>query len=359
MDFCHAMRQSFGVYLTSRGVDSPGKASEIVGDCSKHGIDRVYLISNEDGGVTFRSRICKSSVSASFDPYGELAKGFKDAGIQVHAWFCLYPESASNPSDYLRAHPEAVIVNRHGKSCIEQPAWSTIDPRYGKWWVCASHEGYREYLCSLMAEVMDNYDVDGIHLDYVRYPEEVEGRMYCYCERCRAKFKREYGYELPANDVIKNRYYVSVMCENVSESVERFSEVARSRGGEISAYVFTDYVTAIEACYQDWPHFSRFLNVLCPTVYEVSPAHVRTLTMRARSVIAQECRLTPAIMSSHEVRRSRDGGKRWSSERTPEDTVAVVRSCMEAGSDGFVLFLYDGTPPGVLKAISEEFECSP
>lgn len=66
-----------------------------------------------------------------------------------------------------------------------------------------SHTGYRQYLMPLMREVVENYPVDGIHLDYIRYPEAVEGRHYRYCRRCRKKFKDEYGYELPANDVIK------------------------------------------------------------------------------------------------------------------------------------------------------------
>jgi uncharacterized lipoprotein YddW (UPF0748 family) len=351
-----AMRPMIGAYLTTRGISNPNEARRIASECSEHGIDRIYLLAKDAGSsMEFKTKTCKSKVSSGFDPFREVVRSCNDVGIQVHAWFCLYAESPSDQSDYLRSHPEALIVNRHGKSNIEQPAWSTIGPQYSVHWVCASHEGYREYLASLMRDAIDGYEIDGVHLDYVRYPEEVEGRTYCYCERCRAKLKREYGYELPVNDVIKNRYYVSVMCENVSESVERFSEVARSGGREISAYVFTDYVTAIEACYQDWPHFSRFLDVLCPTVYEVSPEYVKTLTKRARSVIAPSCRLTPAIMSSDEVRRSLDGGERWSKERTPEYVLSVAKSCVDAGSDGFVLFIYDSTPHAVLDVIGDEF----
>ena len=349
------MRPTFGVYMTIDGITNPEKAGNVVDKCSKHGVDRIYLLAKDKGeGLKFGCRTSRSRASGGFDPFGELVERSVDAGIQVHAWFCLYPEDPSHPSDYLKEHPEALIVNRHGKSNKEQPAWSGIGPQYSTWWVCASHEGYREYLASLMAKVIENYEVAGIHLDYVRYPEEVEGRTYCYCERCRAKFKKEYGYELPANDVIKNRYYVSIMCENVSESVRRFSEVAKAGGREISAYVFTDYVTAIEACYQDWPHFSRYLDVLCPTVYEVSPEQAKRITDKARSVIPTSCRLTPAIMSSDEVRRSKEGGNRWSSERSPAYVLSIAKACLDAGSDGYVLFLYDSTPVDVLKLIHDE-----
>jgi len=36
---------------------------------------------------------------------------------------------------------------------------------------------------------MDNYDVDGVHMDYIRYDSE----DVCFCQRCRSGFKTEIG----------------------------------------------------------------------------------------------------------------------------------------------------------------------
>jgi len=338
-------------YVSLEALRNRESVEHAVSQWGEIGVNKIYLLTKRLDGVTYRSRITRSKASGEFDAFTETVARAKDAGIGVHAWFCCYVESVRDPSDYLRMHPEALLVNRLGKTNLEEPTWSTVDTRYSTYWVCPSHIGYRQYLLSLMREVVENHLVDGIHLDYIRYPEAVEGRYYCYCQRCRNKFKEEYGYQLPANDVIKNRYYVSILCENVTDSVREFSNLAHQMGKKISAYVFTDYVTAIESCYQDWPYFSRFLDFLCPTTYEVSPEYVRTLIHRARSVMYDKCILTPVVLSSPEVLRSRDGGRRWSRERTPEYVLSMARACIESGAEGLVFFLYDSTPPEVLKSL--------
>ncbi len=342
-------------YATCNGVTDPSSAQNLVSKWGDLGVTRIYLLAKDgDGMVTYRSSIAKSRTRVDFDAFGDITRKAQNEGIQIHAWFCCYIESSQNPSDYLKNHPEALLVNRFGKTNIEEPTWSKVDARYSRYWVCASDPGYRSYLTSLMKEVGENYEVDGIHLDYIRYPEAVEGRYYCYCPRCRDHFKQEYGYELPANDVIKNRYYVSIMCENVSNSVEEFSRLAREMGKKISAYVFTDYVTAIEAAYQDWPYFSKFLDTLCPTTYEVSPDHIRTLVKRAKSVVAGTCSLTPVVLSAPEVVRSREGGRRWSRERTIDYVLSSTKACLDSGAQGVVFFIYDGTPPEIREALRRD-----
>jgi len=341
-------------YVSLDTLKTQESVKHAVSEWVEIGVNKIYLLTKYEDGVTYRSRIAKSKVGGEFDVFAEIVGRAKDAGIEVHAWFCCYVESVKNPSDYLRAHPEALLVNRFGKTNLEEPTWSTVDTRYSTYWVCPSHTGYRQYLMSLMREVIENYPVDGIHLDYIRYPEAVEGRYYCYCRRCRERFKEEYGYELPANDVIKNRYYVSILCENVTDSVREFSNLVHQMGKKISAYVFTDYVTAIESCYQDWPYFSRFLDFLCPTTYEVSPDYVKTLVHRARSVMHEGCKLTPVVLSSPEILRSREGGRRWSRDRSPEYVISVARACLESGADGVVFFHYNSTPPEVLKSLKSQ-----
>jgi len=338
-------------YVSLDALKNRESVERAVSEWVETGVNKIYLLAKRSDGVTYRSRIARSRVEGGFDAFAETVWRAKDAGIGVHAWFCCYIESVREPSEYLRAHLEALLVNRLGKTNLEEPTWSTVDTRYSTYWVCPSHTGYRQYLMSLMREVVENYQVDGIHLDYIRYPEAVEGRYYCYCRRCMEKFKEEYGYELPANDVIKNRYFVSILCENVTDSVREFSSLVHRMGRKTSAYVFTDYVTAIESCYQDWPYFSRFLDFLCPTTYEVSLDHVRTLVHRARSVMHEGCALTPVVLSSPEILRSREGGRRWSSDRTPEYVLSAARACLESGADGVVFFLYDSTPPEVLKSL--------
>src|SRR5690606_10605349 len=45
--------------------------------------------------------------------------------------------------------------------------------------ICPLSSGYRNHFTNLVQEVVDQYSVDGIHLDYIRYGHA----CYCFCPR--------------------------------------------------------------------------------------------------------------------------------------------------------------------------------
>jgi hypothetical protein len=152
-------------------------------------------------------------------------------------------------------------------------------------------------------------------------------------------FKENYGYTLPENDVIKNRYWVTQMCNNVSNAVKDFAEFAHSKNKLISAYVFTDYTTAIEATYQNWPWFSQYLDFIIPTSYEVSPEYIHTMAKMTKAVLNKNCMLFPTINSAPLQRRSADGGNRWN-KGEQKDVIDSLNAWLEEGVDGVILFTY-------------------
>jgi hypothetical protein len=122
--------------------------------------------------------------------------------------------------------------------------------------------------------------------------------------------------------------------------VETFAQAVHQDGGVISAYVFSDYVTAIESCYQDWPDFSRYLDFLVETTYEVQGEYARTLMERARRVTAGTCPVGAAVYSLPHVRRSEKGGRRWWQGRD-QDVLDTVVGCREGGAETVWLFTAD------------------
>jgi len=77
-------------------------------------------------------------------------------GMECHAWVVTMPVGKWNKlgcQQLRRHHPQ--LVRRLGDE-------GYMDP---------SNPGTASYLAQLCAEVTRNYDIDGIHLDYIRYPE--------------------------------------------------------------------------------------------------------------------------------------------------------------------------------------------
>ncbi len=330
-----------GFYIDPN-LKSQKEVDEFISYCQKLNVNKIFIeTKNSRGRLLYPSKknfpIAESV--GSFDSYGAICKAAHKAHIAVHAWFVIFHEGYKNPTPIIKEHPEYLLVHKNGKTSIEQPPWSTIKPEYATNWVCATAKGYRDYLKEMMQEVIDLYDVEGIHLDYIRYPEEVDAREYCYCDRCKALFKKNYGYTLPANDVIKNRYWVTQMCDNVSNAVKDFSDFVHKRNKLISAYVFTDYTTAIEAAHQDWPWFSRYLDFVIPTSYEVSPLYIHKMAKRTKAVLDDDCKLFPTIYSAPLQRRSSDGGNRWYKGKQ-SDVVDSFNAWLDEGVDGVIFFTY-------------------
>jgi len=95
-----------------------------------------------------------------WDPLDFAIEEAHKRGMELHAWFNVAKvynsgqPPLSSPRHVLRSHPE----------------WAQVYE--GDWWVDMGRPEVRTYTEVLIMELVRLYDLDGIHLDYVRYPGE-------------------------------------------------------------------------------------------------------------------------------------------------------------------------------------------
>jgi peptidoglycan/xylan/chitin deacetylase (PgdA/CDA1 family) len=103
-------------------------------------------------------------------------------GMKVHAWFpiCFDPIR-------LRAHPE----------------WGAVDARgeRSRDFVCPTNEPWRQQVLETFKRLVENYGVDGIHLDELRFPDAES----CRCPACRAALSRRAGKDWPPGPAADNK----------------------------------------------------------------------------------------------------------------------------------------------------------
>ena len=101
------------------------------------------------------------------DPgYDPLAIAIEEAhrlGMELHAWFNVYRiGDTSTLADFSDvADPQHIG--------FAQPGW--IAEKGSQVWLDPSAEGAKDWLVENVREIVQNYDVDGIHFDFIRYPE--------------------------------------------------------------------------------------------------------------------------------------------------------------------------------------------
>ncbi len=98
----------------------------------------------------------QSGKAPSYDPLQFAINECHRRGMELHAWVVTIPIGRWNSAgvrNLRKRHPQ--LVKRIGSEAFMNP----------------ETEGTARYLADLCGDIAQRYDVDGIHLDYIRYPE--------------------------------------------------------------------------------------------------------------------------------------------------------------------------------------------
>lgn len=92
----------------------------------------------------------------------------------------------------FQEHPDWFAMDIHGKP-IYSPMRKTYSPCYNSYYATEHAEEFVEYL-------MKTYEIDGIWENAATFGQDV-----CYCERCRQRYMREVGKEIPVFPKVEER----------------------------------------------------------------------------------------------------------------------------------------------------------
>lgn len=193
-----------------------------------------------------------------------------------------------------------------------------------------------------MLEIVRNYDVDGVHFDYIRYPDSSS----CFCDGCRARFETRLGHAVAKwpedarkDDAVRGAW-MDFRRSNIDAVVQRVSEAARKirPGVQISAAVFRNWPTDRDGVGQDWKMWCEkgWLDFVCPMDYVDSNVAFRNM-VTAQKGYAGKARLYPGI-----------GLSCWKDPRDAVKMAEQIEIVRELGLSGFTVFNYDSNAEAVL-----------
>ncbi len=96
---------------------------------------------------------------ADFDPLAFVIEEAHRRSMEVHAWMITYPLGSDKQ-----------VRSLGGKSIVRKNP-SIVRKYKGEWFLDPGNPQTDNYLLHIVAEIVDNYDIDGIHFDYIRYPD--------------------------------------------------------------------------------------------------------------------------------------------------------------------------------------------
>ncbi|WP_321518503.1 family 10 glycosylhydrolase [uncultured Bacteroides sp.] len=119
--------------------------------------DVIYPSSIETYNETMTG---KEGCSPGYDALAFAIEECHKRGMECHAWIVAIPLGKEKH------------VNNLGKNSITRKQPQICKRYQGEWFLDPGNPGTKEYLLSLVKEVVTRYDVDGINLDYIRYPDQ-------------------------------------------------------------------------------------------------------------------------------------------------------------------------------------------
>ena len=240
----------------------------------------------------------------SFDPLEYLLVRARTAGISVHAWLNVFyvwsnGQGVPPPGHVVIEHPDWLIVDENGVR---------MDERNPVYWQELGIEGYfldpfipevREYTAGVIRDLVSRYDLDGIHLDYIRFP----GAQFGYSAETRTAFELEWGIDpvaLRTGAAGVSRLLGpeavsaldSVMADWRARQVDSMVVSIREAAGDmtISAAVVPEPEIAFAEKGQNWVKWvhNRLVDFVVPMAYNHRPEEVLPWLRMQHNAVGRE-----------------------------------------------------------------------
>jgi len=354
------------LWVVRTSLTSPEKIQVMVNAAADNGFNTIIVQVRGRGDAYYKSRVEPRAIElkdqpSTFDPLALTLSEAHKRGLKVHAWLntSLLANLDALPSDakhVYNKHPEWLAVPKAVAADLYKMA--PKDPRYRQKiveWSKANRaelEGIytgpanpkvRDHIYKIWMDVLEHYDVDGLHFDYVRfaspdfdYSRTSLGNFRKWLEpQITSTQRRELKQSLRENplaavDMFGDRF-ADFQRAQVTGLVERIYRAVKKRRPNtiVSAAVFANDENAYTRRFQDWHRWLQMgiLDVACPMAYSTDTA------------IFQK-QIESASNAAHSAGRQVWAG--IGAYRIPvESAVEKINVARSLRTNGIILFSYD------------------
>jgi uncharacterized lipoprotein YddW (UPF0748 family) len=362
------------LWVQRTSLTSPDQITRLVREARDSGFNTLLVQVRGRGDAYFAQGLeprpaTLAKEPATFDPLGQTLAAAHAAGLRVHAWINVNLIASAvllptDPGHLLHRHPDWLMLPR-----ALAPDLVRHDPRDPAYvarlvaWTRAhstSVEGLfaspipiesARHVEAVVTDLIERYPLDGVHLDYIRYPTA----EFDYSAMALAAFRESVAPDLTAAErarldarlVREPLIYTDAFPERwqlyrrarLTDLVARIRIAVKHHRPQamLTAAVKPDVREAVEERLQDWQDWAGrgLLDAVCPMAYTPDLERFRLVVQEAARAAAPHA-LGAGI-----------GAYRLDSA----ETVSHIRAARAAGAHGIALFSYDSLSPPALRTI--------
>ena len=324
-----------GVWLTnvaSEALDHKEGIREAVLRCKTIGIHHIYVVVWNRGHTLYPSEVMQSRFGvrvmprfAGRDFLKELIAEAHEHGIKVHAWFEFGFSSSYKEAD-------------GGHILRKMPHWKAIDnqgnlvSKNGFQWMNAFDPEVQEFLLSLIVEVVNTYDIDGIQGDD-RLPANPSAAG--YDPYTISLYQKEHQGALPPEDY-KEKDWIDWRAQKLDLFAQKVYQTVKAIDpGVLVTMAPSIYPWSKEEYLQNWTEWLEqgWVDVIIPQVYRYDiEAYESTLRSNLEFVSEEnKKKFVPGVLLKV-------------GDYVPSETflMKMIQINRRYGLDGEVFFFYEG-----------------
>jgi uncharacterized lipoprotein YddW (UPF0748 family) len=352
------------MWVLRTSLTTPEHVATLVRAARDHGFNTLLVQVRGRGDAYFLGGIEPRPVELlrqpdGFDPLAAVLQSAHAAGLRVHAWVNvnLISSAADLPAareHLIYRHPAWLMVPRDiaqelAKIEPESPAyvgklarWTRAQPNdLEGLYASPIHPDAALYTENIVRDLTRRYAVDGVHLDYARYPSDrfdySRGAIRQFrawvrpslTETKRRALDAEESVDLFAYPDGLTAQWRTFRVARMTALMTRLSAAVKSVRPDalVTAAAYPDAQEALERRLQDWGSWinTGLIDAICPMAYAPEPAR-----------FAEQIASTLSAAGTHPVWAG-IGAYRLS----PRETIDNIRTARRLGATGIILFSYD------------------
>ncbi|NEO99542.1 MAG: family 10 glycosylhydrolase [Symploca sp. SIO2E9] len=255
--------------------------AKIFDKLAKAGFNTVFFETVNASYPIYPSQVApeQNPLVKGWDPLEAAVELAHERGMELHAWVWIFAAAnqlhntvLEQPADYrgpiLELNPDWAVVDKHGRLFHHHSKKAFLDP---------ANPQVRRYLIALLDEIANRYEVDGIQLDYIRYPfqDPKVNQTYGYGQAAREQFEKLTGVdpiEVYPRDRVLWQKWTDFRIQQIDRFVATVSSHLRKKRPELilSAAVFAKpRAERLQRLQQNWEAWARRgdLDMIVPMTY--------------------------------------------------------------------------------------------
>ncbi|RKY51597.1 MAG: hypothetical protein DRP86_00770 [Candidatus Neomarinimicrobiota bacterium] len=195
--FLHGEGIHKGLWVLREDLADQKRIDQFLKNAKTLGFTDLFVQVRSRGDAMYHSKYVETSPmvgNRDFDPLKYVCSEGHKKGLKIHAWFntyVLYSNRSEDPPDLhlLSIFPEWIEWDENAVSDLDKLKSSGNHHLFEGVYLSPLHPQVNRYLLVLMKELISEYNIDGLHLDYIRY----QGPGFGYNPDGMDAFYKKYG----------------------------------------------------------------------------------------------------------------------------------------------------------------------